>query len=101
MHFIARLTHTTEHCWARQENEEKANAWLSGMDENASQAGVTVHGSYVCPSEHTFYFLLEADSFEGVSAFLGPPLLTDHDADITPVITFEQAERAVRDESSA
>lgn len=96
MQFVATLEHSTENCWAREENEKKANEWIEGMDQKAADAGVEVHGAYVCPIEHTFYFVLEADSFDGVSTFLGPPLLTDHDAHIAPVVTFGEAERAVR-----
>ncbi|WP_331236036.1 DUF3303 family protein [Natronorarus salvus] len=90
------MTHSTENCWAREENEGKATEWIGGMEETAADADVEVHGAYVCPNEHTFYFVLEADSFEGVTAFLGPPLLTDHDAHVAPVVSFAEAERAVR-----
>jgi hypothetical protein len=94
--YVVTMTHGTENCWARAENEEKAKKWIDGMEETAAEAGVEVEGAYVCPNEHTFYFVLEADSFEGVSTFLGPPLLTDHDAHVAPVISFGEAERAVR-----
>jgi hypothetical protein len=94
--YVVTMTHGTENCWARAENEEKAKKWIDGMEETASEAGVEVEGAYVCPNEHTFYFVLEADSFEGVSTFLGPPLLTDHDAHVAPVVSFGEAERAVR-----
>ena len=98
MMFIATLVHSPEDCWARPENEEKANEWIDGMDERAEDAGVEVHGSYVTPNEHTFYFLLEADSFEAISTFLGPPLLQDHDGHVAPVVTFGEAEQAVRED---
>lgn len=97
MRFVATLKHSTENCWAREQNEQKAQEWLGEMDHRAADAGVKIDGTYVCPNEHTFYFILQADSFEGVSSFLGPPLLTDHDALIAPVITFDEAERAVRE----
>ncbi|ELY54913.1 hypothetical protein C491_17489 [Natronococcus amylolyticus DSM 10524] len=96
MQFVATLEHSTENCWAREENEEKAKEWIEDMDQKAADVDVEIHGAYVCPNEHTFYFVLEAESFEGVSTFLGPPLLTDHDAHIAPVVTFGEAERAVR-----
>ena len=96
MRFIVTMEHSTENCWAREENEQKATEWIGGMDQRAEEAGVTVDGAYVCPNEHTFYFILESDSFESVSAFLGPPLLTDHDAHVAPVVTFGEAEKAVR-----
>lgn len=97
MKFIATLKHTTENCWAQDKNEEKAKNWIAGMDEKAAETGVEVHGAYVAPNEHTFYFVLESESFEGVSDFLGPPLLTDHDATISPIVSFAEAESAVRD----
>ena len=96
MRFIATLKHDPDHCWALEENEDKAGEWIEGMDRRAAESGVQIHGSYVCPIEHTFYFVLEADDFEGVSSFLGPPMLTDHEAHVSPVLTFGEAERAVR-----
>lgn len=99
MQFVATLHHTTADCWAREENEEKANKWIESMDDRAEETGVEIHGAYVCPIEHTFYFVLEAETFEGVSAFLGPPMLTDHDAHIAPVVSFAEAEAAVREPS--
>lgn len=96
MRYVITMEHSPENCWAREENEEKAGEWIDGMDRKAAEAGVEIHGAYVCPNEHTFYFVLEADSFEGVSTFLGPPLLTDHDAHVAPVVSFGEAERAVR-----
>lgn len=96
MRYVVTMEHSPENCWGREENEEKAGEWIDGMDGKAEEAGVEIHGAYVCPNEHTFYFVLEADSFEGVSTFLGPPLLTDHDAHVAPVVSFGEAERAVR-----
>jgi hypothetical protein len=47
----------------------------------------TIHGSYVAPNEHVCYFLLESDSFDGVTELLGPPFRQDHGADIVPETT--------------
>lgn len=98
MLFVATLDHTPDNCWARPENEEKAREWIAGMERTAEQAGVEVHGSYVTPNEHRFYFVLEADTFEAVTEFLGPPLLHDHDAHVAPVLTFGEAERTLLEE---
>lgn len=95
MMFIATLEHTPDNCWARPENEEKAREWIAGMDQKAGEAGVEVRGSYVTPNEHRFYFILESDSFDAVSTFLGPPLLHDHAAHVAPVLTFGEAEEAL------
>ena len=98
MRFVATLTHSPDNCWARPENEEKADQWTEEMGSNAEAAGVELHGAYVTPSEHTFYFIIESDTFEAVTEFLGPPLLQDHDAHIAPVISFEQATDIVLEE---
>lgn len=92
MLFHVSMTHSPDNCWARAENEAKADAVLEDFDDRAADAGVRVHASHVTPNEHTFFFLLEADSFAGVSAFLGPPILQDHDADVTPVLTFGEVD---------
>ena len=91
MLFHIRLTHSPENCWARDEHEEKAREWIGSMNQRAEEHGVELHGGYVTPNEHTFYFLLEADSFEAISGFLGPPLLQDHDGHIAPVLTLGDA----------
>lgn len=88
MHFHVRLTHDPEHCWAREENAGKSSELVERMETAEDTYGVTVHSAHVAPNEHTFYFLVEADSFEGVTGLFGPPLLQDHDADVVPVTTF-------------
>lgn len=98
MQFVATLTHSPADCWAREENEEKAEAWIADMESRAERTGVTLHGAYVTPSEHTFYFVLESDDFGAVTEFLGPPLLQDHDAHVAPVVSFGEASEAVLEE---
>jgi len=98
MIYVATLTHSPERCWAREKNEEKAEEWIETMESKAEQFGVEVHGAYVTPNEHTFYFVLETDEFESVAGFLGPPLLEDHDAKIAPVTSFRSALDATRAE---
>ena len=88
MLFHARVTHSPENCWARDEHEGKASEMVERMENAEETFGVTVHSSHIAPNEHTFYFMVEADSFEGVTGLFGPPLLQDHDADIVPVTTF-------------
>ncbi|WP_255197312.1 DUF3303 family protein [Halorarius litoreus] len=91
MLFHVALRHSPEHCWARDEHEGKASELVARLDDAEESFGVTVHSSFVAPNEHTFYLLLESESFEGVTGLLGPPLLQDHAADITPVTTFGSA----------
>lgn len=95
--FNVTLVHSPDNCWARPENEEKTDQWLEGMDQRAADAGVDVRGSYDAPNEHTFFFTLEADSFQAVSKFLGPPLLQDHKADIVPILTFGEVDAVLEE----
>lgn len=98
MQFIARLTHSPDYCWAREEHAEKASDWIDGMETRAEDAGIELQGAFVTPNEHTFYFLLEWDDFGAVSEFLGPPLLHDHDGHIAPVITLQRADEVLLEE---
>ncbi|MEY7848733.1 DUF3303 domain-containing protein [Natrarchaeobius sp. A-rgal3] len=95
MLFVVTAHHSADNCWARSENEEKGEGWVDGMDETAEEAGVELHGAYVTPNEHAFYFVLEADSFEAVTSFLGPPFLQDHEAHVAPVMPLGDAPQIV------
>lgn len=95
MQLMAMLTHSPDRCWAREENEEIAKDWIAGMYDRTEDLGVDLQGAYVTPNEHAFYFVLEAEEFDAVTTFLGPPLLTDHEAHITPVLSFERTEEAL------
>lgn len=92
MRFVVKLRHSPENCWARKENTQKAKDWIAGMETMAEEMGVELHGAYVAPNEHTFYFVLEADDFATVSEFLGPPLLQDHEGDVSPVLPFHEVD---------
>ena len=61
------------------------------MRKSADKLNVKILGAYICPNEHTFYFILESDDYEAISKFLKPPMLTHHSAKISPVITVEQS----------
>jgi hypothetical protein len=87
------LEHTPDNCWARDEHEGKASE-LTERLETTEGSGVSVLHAHVAPNEHTFYLLLEADSFEEVTSLLGPPLLQDHRADIVPVTAIKSAMEA-------
>lgn len=91
---IAQLTHSPELCFGRPEHKDKAQelmAFLVNMENHAKDAGVTLRGFYLNSNEHTFYFILEADTYLNISKFLGAePILTHHTARITPVVTLEQ-----------
>ena len=91
MHYIATLEHSPDNCWGREENQEKAVELMPQLDQRAEKHGVELHGAYGTPTEHKFYFIKEADSFEAVTGFLGPPILEDHDGHIAPVLTLQES----------
>lgn len=68
---------------------------ISSLEDHAAENDVVLHGAYGTPNEHKFFFIMEADSFEAISSFLGPPLLTDHDGHVTPVTSLADAAEAV------
>ncbi len=89
--FVATLTHSPEQCFARKEYQAEARRWVEEMKNRAKKHGVKIHGAYLCPNEHVFYFILETDRFEAVSDLLGPPVLTHHSGRVSPVLTVEEA----------
>ena len=94
MFFIAQLTHSPELCFGRPEHKEKGKElmeFMENMEKYAKEAGVKKHGFYLNANEHTFYFILESDNYLNVSKFLSiEPVLTQHTAKITPVVTLEE-----------
>lgn len=95
MHFIATLENSPEDCWGREENQEKALELIPKLDQRPEEYGVELHEAYGTPNEREFYFILEADGFEAVTGFLGPPILEDHDGHIAPVLTLGESVDAV------
>lgn len=93
--FIATLEHTPENCWAREEHEEMARDWIGSMDERAGERDVELHGTYVTPNEHKLYFILDADTVDGISGFLDSPFLEDHTGHVAPVMTLGRAEETI------
>jgi hypothetical protein len=96
MLFLVTLVHPPDLCLARKEYYDIGKQWFDDMKESARKLNVKVHGSYVCPIEHTFYLLIESDNFKAVSGFLGPPMLTHHSAKITPLITVDDAYETIK-----
>ena len=88
MKFHVTLTHSPENCWAREEQEGKASDLVERFEDAEETFGVSVESAYLAPNEHTFYFLVESDTFEGITGLFGPPALQDHEADVVPVTTF-------------
>lgn len=86
MLFVATLTHSPEQCFARKEFRPEYKRWLDEMGDSAKKSGVKVHGAFVSPNEHVFYFVLESDTMDAVSEFLGPPMLTHSRGQVSAVI---------------
>ncbi|WP_436923816.1 hypothetical protein [Halosimplex amylolyticum] len=95
MRFIATLEHSPDNCWAREENQDKAVEWITQLDQRAEEHGVELDGAYATPTEHQFYFIMQADSFGAVTGFLGPPFGEDHDGHVAPVLTLDESIDAV------
>jgi len=94
--FMVTLVHPPELCFGRKEYNEESKRWFTNMKASAETYGVKVHGTWVCPIEHTFYIMLESNDFKAVSGFLSPPILTHHKGKISPLITVEEAFKAVK-----
>lgn len=91
MLFVATLTHTPELCFGNPSYKDPGKKWVENMRDSAKKLGVKIHGAYVSPNEHTFYFILETENLEAISDFLGPPVLTHHTGCISPVMNLEEA----------
>ena len=96
MLFMVTLVHTPELCFGKKEYNEEGKRWFAEMKASAIKYGIKVHGAYICPIEHVFYFLLESNDFKAVSRFLSPPILTHHSGKISPIITADEAFEAVK-----
>ena len=91
MMFVATLIHPPELCLAREEYGTDSREWINSIDDRAEKLGIRVHGAYSCPTEHTFYFVLESDDFKAVTAFLSGIMLTNNMGKISPVISLKVA----------
>ena len=90
MKFVATLTHPPEKCFAEKGYRKDYEKWLRSLRTSAKKLGVRIDGAYIAPSEHTFYFVLDSNSMDGVSKLLGPPMLTHSSGRLSPVITLDE-----------
>lgn len=91
MMFQIQLTHSAENCWARDEHDGKATEFVARIEDAEESYGVSVQNAVVAPPEHTFFLLVESETYEGLTGFLGGPALQDHEADVVPVTTLRGA----------
>lgn len=89
--FVATLVHPPELCLARKEFSAEFGSWLDGMDDLAKRLNVKVHGAYLCPPEHTFYFILEANDLRDVTAFFSGIMLANNTGRVSSVIPLKEA----------
>lgn len=86
MLFVVTHEHSAETCPAGN-----PTMVVQTIDEkHISESGVKVLGAYVAPSEHTLYYIIEADEYSQVVRYLRP-LLPIGTADIVPVQTIQEA----------
>ena len=81
MQFMITHRHTPDNCMADDPAPVKK---VANDADHAKECGVKVLSSHLAPPEHIFYFLVEADDYGKVIAFLRP-LMTKGDHDIVPV----------------
>ncbi len=96
MLFLVTLVHKPELCFGNKQYNEEGKQWTNNMKASAEKYGIKVNGFWICPIEHTYYFMLESDDFKAITGFLSPPMLTHHKGKITPLITAEEAFEAVK-----
>jgi hypothetical protein len=65
--------------------------WLDGMNTRAKDHGITIHGSSSCPTEHTFYFILDAKDYRSITAFFAGIMPENHTGRISPVNTLQES----------
>ena len=91
MLFVATLVHPPELCLARKEFATETKRWIDGMNDLGKKLNVKIHGAYSCPTEHTFYFILETDDFKAVTSFFSGIMLTHNKGRISSVISLKEA----------
>jgi hypothetical protein len=85
------LTHTPEMCLSRPEFKDVYKRWADGMDDLAKRLNIRIHDIFSCPTEHIFYFILEAADYKDITAFFAGVMLTNHSGRISPVISLREA----------
>lgn len=72
MLFVVTHTHTPELCPSGDPENLKKTVDVLAQESHARKSNVKVLGSYIAPTEHTLYFILEADSYEAITEFFRP-----------------------------
>lgn len=91
MLFLVTHVHTPENCPAVKSEESGSKFVQSLSEEAALRERVKIVGSYIAPSEHSIWLVLEADSLQSVENFTFDSLATVGSNRIIPVMTIRQA----------
>jgi hypothetical protein len=83
--------HNPENC-PGVKSEESGRKFVQSLSEEAALGKrVKIVGSYVAPSEHSIWLVLEAASLQSVKNFIFDSLATVGSSRIIPVMTIRQA----------
>src|SRR3972149_80607 len=91
MQFVVTQMHAPSDC-PSDEPEVLRKLGHAFSDGEATRKGVKLLGAFIAPLEHTFFFLLEADSLAKVTDFLKPAAKLGT-ANVTPVDEFQKVVR--------
>ena len=94
MLFHATHKHSYQTCHA---HDDKRKAKMMESIQSADGLGIKVHGVYVDPPGHVFFFILEADEMEQIVKFFDP-IFELGDANIRPVMSMQDALAAIAKE---
>jgi hypothetical protein len=82
--------HTPELCPSDSPKTIEKTVSVVASDEHAKKSGVKVLGRYIAPTEHRLFFIVEAESYEAITAFL-EPMMKMGTPRITPVSELGEA----------
>ena len=91
MKFMVTQVHAPHDC-PSDEPELLRTLGHAFSDAEATKKGVKLRGAYIAPLEHTFFFVLEAESLAKVTDFLKPAAKLGT-AKVTPVDEFQMVVR--------
>ena len=89
--FVVNQVHAPSDC-PSDEPEVLKQLGRAFSEGEARKKGVRLLGAYIAPLEHTFFFILEADSLAKVTKFLRPAAKLGT-AKVTPVEEFQKVVR--------
>lgn len=90
------VTHTPDRCPAVG-GEAQARKFINSLSQKvAKKAGVKLLGSYIAPSEHTLFFIIEADRLSNIEQYTFNTLALTGSVRITPIMAVEETTKMAR-----